>query len=64
MFGLCWCCYHSDDVVPSSTALAFATKMSVKLKSTSPNAVEVKIRCKTFSTEEKLEALSQLQIGE
>jgi len=63
MFGLCWWYSHTD-VVPPSTALAFVTKISEKRKSTSPSAVQLKIRWKIVSIEEKLDTLSQLEKGE
>jgi hypothetical protein len=51
---------HVADVIPPSTSLAFVTKMSVKHKSTSPNAVTVKSQQHTIRTVEKLHAPSHL----
>jgi len=45
-------------VVSSSTALAFLTKMSEKLKSTSPSAIQVENQRAGISSEEKLDARS------
>ena len=42
------------DVFPPSAALVFVTKMSDKLKFTSPSEIQVKNRQKTVRTEEKL----------
>jgi len=43
------------DVVPPSATLVFVTKMSDKLKFTSPSEIQVKNRQKTVRTEEKLD---------
>ena len=52
------------DVVPSSTAMAFATKISEKRKSISPSAIQEKNRRKAISTEEKLGVISRNVKGE
>jgi hypothetical protein len=50
--------------VADSMVLAFDNKMGEKYKSTSPSAIQVKNQLKTFSIEEKLDVISQLQKDE
>ena len=45
-------------------SIGFVTKQSKKRKSTSPSAIQVENRRKTFITEEKLDVICQLEKGE
>ena len=51
-------------IIPPSSSLAFGMQMSEKRKSVSPSAIHVKKQRNTMNTEDKLDIISQLKIGE